>query len=195
MTTRVDLFVDPVCPFAWRALRWLEEVGHHRDLDLRVRLMSLAVLNEGPDGTEQPTGDDDPWRHVRVASAYVERRGPEALAAFVTAFGTRYHEQRVRPRAEVLRRVLDELDAADLLAVADVEDQDAAVRASHRAAMDPVGGEVGTPVIHIEGVAFFGPVLTAVPRGQRALDTFDGARLLAGNPNFAELKRSRAAAR
>ena len=69
VATRVDLFIDPVCPFAWRALRWLDEVADHRALDLHVRLMSLAVLNEG---TEQPTGDDDPWRHVRVAAAHTE---------------------------------------------------------------------------------------------------------------------------
>jgi hypothetical protein len=191
--TRVDLFIDPVCPYAWRALRWLDEVAAQREIELGIRLMSLAVLNEGPDGTEQPTGDDDPWRHVRVAAAYAGRHG--APRDFVVAFGERYHEQRVRPRARVIHEALAALGHPDLEPAADDPAHDAAVRAEHDAGMAPVGGEVGTPVIHIEGVAFFGPVLTAVPQGQRALDTFDGARLLACNPNFAELKRSRDAAR
>ena len=59
--------------------------------------------------------------------------------------------------------------------------------------IDLVGDDVGTPVIAIDGVAFFGPVVTPTPRGEAALRLFDGCVLVAGTPGFYELKRSRSA--
>ena len=53
----------------------------------------------------------------------------------------------------------------------------------------PMGGGVGTPIIHLGAAAFFGPVMTAVPRGSEALQVFDGLRLLAGYPRLFEIKR------
>jgi hypothetical protein len=57
--------------------------------------------------------------------------------------------------------------------------------------MDQVGYEVGTPVIATQGVAFFGPVVSPIPRGEDAGRLWDGVRLVAGTDGFFELKRSR----
>jgi 2-hydroxychromene-2-carboxylate isomerase len=189
----IRLYADPVCPFAYLALRWLDEAARQRPLAVEVRLMSLAVLGENNPGRppEHTRGTESAWRPVRVAAAVARREGAAGMRAFAAAFGTRYHRDRVRGRDEALHRTLADLGHRDLHAAADSGELDAEVRRSHAEGIAPVGLDVGTPVVHVDGVAFFGPVLGAVPRGQEALDVLDGAVALAHHPGFCELKRTR----
>ncbi|MDQ3411416.1 MAG: DsbA family protein [Chloroflexota bacterium] len=199
----VDFWFDPMCPWAWLTSRWILEARAVREIDVQFHPMSLSILNQGRDDT-LPAEYMELMKHimgpVRVGVAVRKHHGPEAVEAYYTEIGNLIHDGKGKDSLEfaktrlpaVIAQALAEADLpAELSHAATSTEYDDDLAASHKAGMDLVGQDVGTPVVNIDGVAFFGPVLSSVPRGEEAGQIFDGARALAAYPHFFELKRTR----
>ena len=192
-----DFWFDPLCPWAWLTSRWILEVEKVREIDVRWHVMSLGILNENRDDLpeEYREGLAKSYGPVRVCIAAQEKFGSEVLGPLYTELGIRRHHESRELTREVIQEALVAAGLPEELAdVMDSTDHDDALRASHNAGMEPVGLDVGTPIIHVEGTAFFGPVVTPTPRGEAAGKLWDGVRLVASTEGFYELKRSREAA-
>jgi protein-disulfide isomerase-like protein with CxxC motif len=193
MTQQVDLWVDPACPWAWVTSRWLLEAQKVRDIDVKFHVMSLAVLNDGREMPEMYVEFmQKAWRPVRVLIAAEQRHGNEVVEKLYSAMGSQFHIKGEKDVDVIISESLKEagLDA-DLADAQHTTDFDEALKKSHHQGMDPVGMDVGTPVIHFGDVAIFGPVVTPAPKGEAAGKLFDGVSLVAGTPGFYELKRTR----
>ena len=188
-----DFWFDPRCPFAWITSRWILEVEKVRDVSVTWHVMSLAYLNRDKEMDEKHrAAQEKSWGPVRVCMAAEEQHGKEALGHLYTALGTRKHvEQQELDRPTVEAALQDAGLPAALAAAMEDSSYDEAIIKSHKAGMDQVGDDVGTPTISYDGTAFFGPVLTRIPRGEEAGRIWDATIALASVPDFFEIKRSR----
>jgi hypothetical protein len=193
----VIVYVDPSCPFAWITSRWLAEVEDQGAIDLQIRLLSLAVVNEHRElDAWYRDFNDRAWGPARVMAAVAAEHGTHAARRFYEAFGDRFHvaldtsddADRDALAAEALAAA--DLPAALATAATDAR-QDDDLRATTRAALEPVGLDVGVPVTVIDGVAASGPVLSEIPRGDAAVTLFDAVRALAAQSGFVRLERRR----
>ena len=168
---RVDFWFDPLCPWAWITSRWMLEVREVRDIDLHLARDEPGRAQRGPRSARAVPRDDDAGPGARCGSRSPPRRSTATRsssrstprwAPASTTRGTRTSTSSSRrrwpswacppswptpPRAPSTTRSCGPATTRG---------------------MDPVGLDVGTPTIHVDGVAFFGPVLSRIPRGEEA---------------------------
>ena len=201
----LEFFFDPVCPFAWLTSRWVTEVQTHRGYDVEWRFISLRMINAevtAPWYTPEYQAMHQAGLYgLRVADEARLQAGNGLVGDVYTAFGTAIHKAR---RIEQLRDdpvafSKDVLGQAGLpleLAEAAIDDRhDAYIRADSDLSLERTGKDVGTPILTFRPGAddegsFFGPVISKVPRGERAVALWDAVELLATTPGMSELKRS-----
>ncbi|MEU6997768.1 disulfide bond formation protein DsbA [Nonomuraea sp. NPDC046570] len=181
----VDFWFDPACSYTWVTSRWMLEVAKVRPVELRWNLLSLSALNEHRD--DDPEGDPEGylWIPARICAAAEQRYGKQALGRLYTTLAPRLqrHDWDGVPTA-LTEAGLPE----DLVTAGESTEYDDALRASTAAGIALVGPHIGTPVIACGGTAFFGPVLSQIPRGEQAGLLWDGTLLVAATPGFHELK-------
>jgi 2-hydroxychromene-2-carboxylate isomerase len=189
-----DFWFDPLCPWAWITSRWMLEVQQVRDVEVRWHVMSLTILNEAREGLSESYRERmaQALGPVRVCIAAEQGHGNDVLGPLYTALGTRRHNEGQDFDPALVEAALAEAGLPIALTEAMTDPSyDDAVRASHEEGMKPVGKDVGTPVIHVDGNAFFGPVVTPIPRGEIAGQLWDGVMTVTTIPGFYEIKRGR----
>ncbi|GAB77390.1 hypothetical protein AUCHE_05_02990 [Austwickia chelonae NBRC 105200] len=189
----VRMWFDPICPWAWMTSRWLKEVEKVREIRVEWHVMSLAVLNEGRELSEDYASlMAQAWAPVRAIVAARKEYGQAVVGPLYDAMGSAIHVKGEKDFDEVAARALAGMGLS--IAVGDgpsAVEVDALLRAGHAEAVTLVGDDVGTPVVAVGDTAFFGPVVSPPPRGETAGLLWDGCVLVAGTPGFFELKRTR----
>lgn len=198
----VTFFFDPVCPWTWRASRWLTTVAEARGLDVEWRPCSLLVLNDGPD---EEHGDTllASQRALRLVEQLHGAGRQADIVAFYRALGELAHEGGYAFDDDLVAQAVRTAQLGDDGSALDDQSLDAGVRASTEEALRAAGPGVGSPVIVLSGGhprtpgfpgaarGLHGPVLGAIPDKAEALPLWDAIEPLFHFEAFFEIKRGR----
>jgi hypothetical protein len=190
---RAGFWFDPLCPWAWMTSRWILEVEKVRDIEVEWNLFSLAYLNRDKDVSDEYKSKlARSWHCTRVIAAAQKESGASITLPLYSAISSRIHLKKMEVGETLFGEALVEVGLSPELSTAmNDESFDAAIIESHERGIKMVGNDVGTPIISIGDVAFFGPVISPAPKGEEAGKLWDGVVGVASYTGFFEIKRSR----
>jgi len=196
MSTTVEFWVDPACPFCWATARWaVDEVAPHRDLDIQWRPISLLRKNNPPEGSEYRRVTEHTHKTLRMMESVLATDGNDGAFRLYWEAGSRIHHDQdyLYDPAEVLAAAgLDEQH----LAAFDDESWDDVIAEKMDDGLSLVGDDVGTPIIakvnaRGERAGYFGPVITKIPPTADSLKLWDALDAMMDIDGFFELKKTR----
>jgi len=167
---KAGFWFDPLCPWAWMTSRWILEVEKVRDIEVEWNLFCLAYLNRDKDvPAEYKEKLVRSWHCTRVIAAAMKEGGSSITLPLYSAISSRIHLQKMEVGEALFKEALVEVGLSpDLASAMNDETFDAAIIESHERGIKMVGNDVGTPIIAIGVVAFFGPVISPAPKGEDA---------------------------
>jgi 2-hydroxychromene-2-carboxylate isomerase len=201
--TKVEIFVDPSCPWAFITSLWLREVAPQRDLDLVWRSFCLEIRDDyGVAPTIAPERREAviaahalSHRMLRIMEAAKARHGADVVEPLLMAWGPRFFPREAKREESILAACLAAcgLDA-DLVAAADDEQWDVPIVEATELAYEYGGPKTQTPTILVHDDpphGFKGPVMAPAPTGEAALRLWDALLVLSREPGFYEFTRPR----
>jgi hypothetical protein len=193
MQTKAEFWFDPMCPWAFITSRWILEVAKVREIEITWNIFSLPYLNKDREMPEKYKAIfANSWSCARVIKSAEKDFGKEKTLPLYTAISTRIHVLKEAVSKDLLSDSLKEVGLdSRYLAEMENSDWDKQIIESHERGIKLVGDDVGTPIIAINGIGFFGPVISPAPKGEEAGKLWDGVVLSASYPGFFEIKRSR----
>lgn len=188
----VTFFFDPVCPWTWRASRWLCTVAEARGLAVEWRPFSLLVLNDGPD-EEHGTELEVSHRALRLVEYLHQAGRHDDAAGFYAAMGTLAHDESFAFDHDLVDQAVRTAGLGADGSALDDESLDGKVRLSTETALEAAGPGVGSPVMTVPGAdrGLHGPVLKGIPEKNEALALWDAVEALFRLDDFFEIKRGR----
>ena len=196
----VRFWFDPLCPWCWITSHWVDEVTHHRDVDVDWRSISLMVRNEGRDlDPDYAAKVEQPMLRSFGLLRIVERMRLDGAAHQVRdaylEFGRHFHHDEDGLTFDIEDALAKAGVDTGFAAAYDDEDLDELVRRSTHEAEQVAGDDVGTPIIAFdvdgEWRGYFGPVIPSVPDVEQSLRLWDGLAAMVQVDDFYELKRTR----